>query len=305
VKFSIEYPVDSHTDGGAWIRPESLARFAAGAEAAGLDAIAVTDHPAPSRKWLQAGGHESFDPFAALTFFAAVTRRMRIMTRLVVVPYRNPLLQARSMMTVDVLSGGRAIFALGTGYLRSEFAALGVDFEERGALFDEAIEAIKGVWSQDALSFEGRHFKAIGQCMSPSVVQRPHPPFWLGGNSAAVMNRIARWGQGWSVLFGSEQLARTSRTRAISSLRELAEALRDLEDRLAAHGRSLADIDIDVVSEACDLRANLSAQERIDQLGALRAMGVTWTGLRLPKAPVTEAIHLVHRFAAEVIAKIR
>lgn len=305
MKFNIEYPVDSHTDGGAWIRPETVARFARAVEAAGLDGLAVTDHPAPSRKWLQGGGHETFDPFAALTFCAAVTQRIRLMTRLVVAPYRNPLLQARSMMTVDVLSGGRATFVLGAGYLRSEFAALGVNFEERGALFEEAVEVIRAIWSQEELSFEGRHFKAIGQCMSPTVVQQPHPPFWLGGNSGVVMDRIARFGQGWSVLFGSEQLAQTSRTRAITSHEDLAAALKDLEARLAARGRSLAEIDIDVVSDACDLGRPLSPQERLDRLGALKALGVTWAGLTLPHMGVDQALETLHRFGEEVIAKAR
>jgi probable F420-dependent oxidoreductase len=305
VKFNIECPVDSHADAGAWLRSENLVRFAQGAEAAGFDGLSVTDHPAPSRKWLENGGHESFDPFAALTFFAGVTKTIRLMTRLVVVPYRNPLLQARSMMTVDVLSGGRTTFVMGAGYLRSEFSALGVNFEERGALFDEAIEAIKGIWSQEAFSFEGRHFKAIGACMSPTVVQQPHPPFWLGGNSNAVMNRIARWGQGWSVLFGPEQLAQSSRTKTIGTIADLKEALKDLEGRLAEHGRALSDIAIDVFSDACDLRNDLSAEQRVDRLTELAQLGVTWTGVHLRETSVDGAIEEMHRFGEAVIAKMR
>ncbi|WP_235490175.1 LLM class flavin-dependent oxidoreductase, partial [Frankia sp. AvcI1] len=107
-----EYNVRSDPDAG-WLDPDNVATFARTLEEVGFGALAFTDHPAPSAKWLAAGGHETFDPFAALTYCAAVTRRIRLMTHLAVVPYRNPLLQARSMTTVDVLSGGRAIFALG------------------------------------------------------------------------------------------------------------------------------------------------------------------------------------------------
>jgi len=306
VKFNVEYPVDSRSDGGSWVRPETLVRFAKAVEQAGLDGLAVTDHPAPSRKWLDGGGHESFDPFAALTFFAGVTERVRLMTRLVVLPYRNPLLQARSMMTVDVMSGGRAIFVLGAGYLRSEFAALGVNFEERGALFEEAVAAIKGIWSsKDEFSFEGRHFKAVGACLSPGVVQQPHPPLWLGGNSDAVMNRIAKWGQGWTVMFGPAAMAKTTRTKAIASIEDLAEALKDLEGRLASNGRSLSDVDIDIGSDASDMRLDISSQERVDRIAALGELGVTWIGLRLPHSNVNQTIETLQRFSEEVIAKAR
>jgi probable F420-dependent oxidoreductase len=305
MKFIFEYPVDSETDGGSWIRPANIARFARAAEAAGVDGLAFTDHPAPSRRWLDGGGHGTFDPFAALTFCAAVTERIRLMTRLVVAPYRNPLLQARSMMTVDVLSDGRAIFVLGAGYLRSEFAALGVDFDQRLPLLDEAVEAIKGIFGTDEFTYQGAAFNAVAQCMSPNVVQRPHPPFWLGGNSSAMLERIARWGQGWSVMMGPAQLAQTARTRAITSVDDLAVALKELERRLANHGRDLAELDIDVSSEAADLGAALSPQERIDRLGELRALGVNWTGLTLPHMPFDQALDEIGRFGVEVIAKSR
>src|SRR5947209_5141288 len=157
-----------------------MAEFARVAEDAGVDAIALTDHPAPSKKWLQNGGHETLDPFAGLAYFAGVTSRMRLFTYLAVLPYRNPLLTAKSMTTVDVVSGGRATFVLGTGYLRSEFGALGVEFEERNELFDEAAEVIRGVWATDQFEYEGKHFTARGQIITPPPVQQPHPPLWVG-----------------------------------------------------------------------------------------------------------------------------
>ncbi len=162
MRFMLEYPLLGEVDDGAWLRPANMVRFAQTAEAAGVSAIALTDHPAPSKKWLAHGGHETLDPFAGLCFLASATRTIRLMTFLAVVPYRNPLLLAKSMATVDVLSSGRATFTLGTGYLRSEFAALGVDFAERNELFDEAVEVLRGVWSTDGFHYEGRHFKALG-----------------------------------------------------------------------------------------------------------------------------------------------
>ena len=267
MKFMVECPVLSDADGGAWLSPDNIAAFARTAEEAGLDAVAFTDHPAPSKKWLDTGGHETFDPFVALGFCAAVTSRIDLMTNLTVVPYRNPLLMARSMTSVDVLSGGRTIFTLGTGYLRSEFAALGVEFEERNALFDEAIEVLQGIWSTDEFSYEGRHFKAIGQIIKPGPVSQPYPRLWLGGNAKIVLDRVARWGNGWAPLLGGgETLARTTRTAVIGSDDKLASMIRDLGTRLEANGRSLAEIDI--LASSLEARYTPGApDEFLDSLG--------------------------------------
>ncbi len=306
MKFMVECPVLSDADGGAWLAPDSIAEFARTAEESGLDAVAFTDHPAPSKKWLDGGGHETFDPFVALGFCAAVTSRIDLMTNLTVVPYRNPLLMARSMTSLDVLAGGRTIFTLGTGYLRSEFAALGVDFEERNALFDEAIEVLQGVWSTDEFSYDGRHFKAIGQIIKPGPVSQPYPRLWLGGNSKIVLDRVARWGSGWApMLGGGETLARTTRTAVIGSDEKLASMIRDLGTRLEANGRSIAEID--VCAANLDARYTPGApQEFIDSLGSLAEMGVTWSsGHTGGRASFSAALDGLRQFGEEVIARTR
>ena len=298
-------------DGGAWISPDGIAEFARTAEESGVDAVAFTDHPAPSKKWLEAGGHETFDPFVALGFCAAVTSRLKLMTNLTVVPYRNPLLMARSMTSVDVLSGGRTIFTLGTGYLRSEFAALGVDFEERNALFDEAVEVLRGVWSTAAtstpsgFSYEGRHFRAIGQIIKPGPVQRPYPPLWLGGNAKVVLDRVARWGNGWAPLLGGgTTLARTTRTAVIGSDEKLAGMIRDLATRLESNGRSLAEIDI--LASSMEGRYSPGAPEEfLDALGRFAEMGVTWSPGFFARGSFGAALDGIRQFGEEVIARAR
>jgi probable F420-dependent oxidoreductase len=305
LKFMVEYPVLSDVDGGAWLEATNIAEFARTAEASGIDAISFTDHPAPSKKWLDGGGHETFDPFVALGFCAAATSRIDLMTNLTVVPYRNPLLLARSMTSVDVLSGGRTIFTLGTGYLRSEFAALGVDFDERNALFDEAVEVLRGVWSTDNYSYEGRHFTAIGQVLKPRPVSRPHPRLWLGGNAKVVLDRVARWGNGWAPLLGGgETLARTTRTALIGSDDRLAEMIGDLGQRLAANGRSLDDIDILAFSTRAHYNPD-APQQYVDVLGQLAEMGVTWTAAQLAHGRFDDALDGLRRFGNDVIARVR
>src|SRR5712691_5128289 len=118
MRFTVEYPIGSPE----FLEPGTISRLAAAFEAAGVDAIAFTEHPAPSAKWLGDGGHLTLDPLTALAFCAATTTRLRLMTHLLVLAYRNPLLAAKQIATTDILSGGRLIVGVGGGYLRSEFA---------------------------------------------------------------------------------------------------------------------------------------------------------------------------------------
>jgi probable F420-dependent oxidoreductase len=302
VRFIVEYPVVS-TPGAGWLEPASITGFARAVEEAGLDGIGFTDHPAPSLKWLNGGGHETLDPFAALGFCAAVTTRIRLLTWLSVVPYRNPFLAAKSMTTVDLLSGGRATFALGSGYLRSEFAALGVDFSERNDLFEESVRVIKATWTGDEVSFEGRHFKAIGQVGRPRPVQRPHPPLWIGGNSAVARDRVARLAQGWAPMLGPKLLARTTRTPAIESTEELGRLVEDLARRLDSVGRNLKEIDIVAGAEGGRLTSEMSGEQRLESFAEIERIGVTVTSVQVPRDSVQAATEAVARFGQDVLGQ--
>jgi probable F420-dependent oxidoreductase len=303
MKFMLEYPIVSGGD-GAWIDPANIAEFAKVAEASGLDALAFTDHPAPSKKWLEHGGHETFDPFVALGYVAGVTSTLGLMTCLTVVPYRNPFLTAKSMTAVDVLSGGRTTFVLGTGYLRSEFAALGVAFDERNELFDEAVEVMRGVWTTDDFHFSGRHFEALGVTLSPGPVQKPHPPLWLGGNAKVVRDRVAAWGQGWAPLLGGPVLSRTTRTRPIDSDEDLAVLIGQIGDQMEAHGRDRSTLDVSSGSTP-PLPEGASVEQQIDATGRLSEIGVTWTPFRIPRGSFEAALDGLRRYGEEVAAKVR
>jgi alkanesulfonate monooxygenase SsuD/methylene tetrahydromethanopterin reductase-like flavin-dependent oxidoreductase (luciferase family) len=115
VKHWTTYPLIAHPYNPEFVSGKNLARFAQTAEAAGFDGIAFTDHPAPSDRWLQAGGHDALDPFAALAFIAAVTERIRLIPNIVVLPYRNPFIVAKSIATIDALSNGRFTLSAGVG----------------------------------------------------------------------------------------------------------------------------------------------------------------------------------------------
>ena len=147
MKFAFTHPMHSHPYNPELAGGAGVAAVAVAAQAAGFGGFGFTDHPAPTQKWLEAGGHDALDPFVAMGFAAAHTTTLRLIPNVVVLPYRNPFVVAKAGATLDLLSGGRFTLAVGVGYLKREFAALGVDFDERGALVEEALQVIRAVWT--------------------------------------------------------------------------------------------------------------------------------------------------------------
>ena len=141
MRFVFNYPETSGLESDLLDSGE-ISDVAVAVEAAGFDAFALTEHPIPGANWLAHGGHQTLDPFVGLAFAAAVTERIKLLTHLSVVPYRNPFLLAKTAATLDRCSQGRFVLGLGAGYHKTEFFALGVDFDERNALFDEALEVL-------------------------------------------------------------------------------------------------------------------------------------------------------------------
>lgn len=300
MRVTVDYPIGSSGYDPDFLAPATVARFAQTLEELGYDAVSFTEHPAPSRKWLAGGGHETFDPLTALAFCAAVTTRLRLMTLLLVLPYRNPLLAAKQIATADVLSGGRTTIAVGAGYLRSEFAALGVDFDERNALVDEALHVLTSLWEGDTFSHDGRHFTAVDQVSLPAPVQRPHPPLWLGGNSRTARERVARHGQGWAPIVTAPQLSTTTRTAALETLDDLRAAVADLRERVTAAGRDPAAVDVQVQWPAAGtMTADPAAA--LDALAALAAAGATWVCLNPPATDAGRCFDTLAAFAADVL----
>lgn len=244
-------------------------------ERSGFHSIALTDHPAPSKKWMDTGGHRTYDPFAALAFVAAVTSRVRLMTYLAVLPYRNPFLAAKSIATVDRLSNGRFTLVSGSGYLRSEFDALGRSFENRNDLFDEALEALAVAFDPNGVEFAGNGFTARGAVIDPAPVQLPHPPMWIGGSSRRARQRAAKYASGWSPLLASEMTAKTTRSAPMATLEDLERGIEELRNFLIDEGRDPSgfSVQIDSVANVDDAIARPDDHQRLVE--RLAAMGVT------------------------------
>lgn len=181
--------------------PETAAKVARAAEAVGFESVWTGEHvvlpdpqapPSPAEP-----RHPMLDPAVALGFLAAHTQRMRLATGIIILPQRNPVVLAKELASVDVLSRGRLIFGLGAGYLKPEFDAVGARFDDRGARTDEYIDALVALWSEEKPSFAGRTVRFAGIDAHPRPVQKPHPPIVVGGTSPPALRRAARRGNGW------------------------------------------------------------------------------------------------------------
>jgi len=295
------YPLLTHPPNPELLRGEGLARFARAAEAAGFSGIAFTDHPAPSQKWLDAGGHDALDPFAALSFVAAATERLLLIPNIVVLPYRNPFAVAKAAATIDALSGGRFVLSVATGYLRSEYRALGVDFERRNELFDEALEVLRGVWTADRFSYEGNGFTAVGVTANPKPA---HIPIWLGGNSALTRRRVALHADGWNPFPASPLLAQTARTQVLETLDDLVPMVEHLRRHTEAAGRDPATIDITFgTGLPGPANAGFNPAAHLEALERMAAVGVTWNSIGVPGDSLDRAVEALQRYGEEVISR--
>lgn len=296
VSFSLELPTQRVEAVDEFVTAEAIADVAGVAEASGFAAVHVTDHPAPDAKWLDHGGHHALDPFVALSFAAAATTEVKLLTNVYIAAYRNPFLGAKSIQSLAALSKGRLILGTAAGYLKPEFKALGVDFDNRGALLDEALDVLDKVLTGADIAYEGTSFAARGVRLRPLPASRP--PVWVGGNSKPAVRRAVARAQGWAP-FNTFGYAAASRTAEISTIDELQLAIDWAKQYAAEIGRT-APLDI------CFSAGNLfddsrSNDERHTTIERLAAAGVTWLTIAPPGADRAEFVERSRAFAKEFI----
>ncbi|WP_102143227.1 TIGR03619 family F420-dependent LLM class oxidoreductase [Mycobacterium hubeiense] len=297
MKFTVEYPSDVPTASREFRDPGVMRALASRVEALGFDAIALADHPAPSAKWRRSGGHDTFDPTVALAFFAAATTAMRLMTHLYVLPFRNPYLAAKTLTSLDIVSGGRLIAGVGAGYLRSEFSALGVDFDSRAELFEESLGALRRIWTHPEQPVSGSHFAATGEMNLDTPVQKPHPPLWIGGNSVATMRRVVEHGSGWSVVVAPATVASSVRTAAIEGVDDFSRAVDKLRTLLAAAGRDPGGVEIQVAAPTVDFDDSAAVAALDDYVMGMTRAGATWILAHVDATSASAAEKYLTRFA--------
>lgn len=305
MKFAITHPMHSHPYNPELVTGAGIARVAAAAETAGFDGFGFTDHPAPSQRWLESGGHDALDPFVAMGFAAAHTTTLRLIPNIVVLPYRNPFIVAKAGATLDLVSGGRFTLAVGVGYLKREFAALGVDFDDRAALFEQSLQVIRDIWTTDDVTIDGKHFTAKGITAHPRPVSVPHPPIWIGGNTAAARTRVAAHGQGWCPFRAPAMLAQTARTAALESPADLAAGIGDLRRRLEEAGRDPSTVDVTFTNHAGGTPGadDFDADAFLEGVAQLTELGVTWVQVGVPGDSLAHALEAIEQFGTDVIAR--
>jgi probable F420-dependent oxidoreductase len=191
------------------------------------------------------------DPAVSLAFIAAQTKSIRLGTGIIILPQRNPLVLAKELATVDVLSKGRLIFGLGIGYLKPEFDALGIPFEEKGPRAMEYLDAMLAVWTQGHPSFQGKFAAFSGIQSLPRPIQKPHPPIVIGGMSPQAFRRAVTRANGWYgfALDVDAAQANVTALREAQSRYERAPELGPLEISVTPRGR----IDKETVRRFADL----------------------------------------------------
>ena len=194
---------------GEMAGPEQLRSVAQRAEDLGYDHVWVSDHIVLPKKVdsfypYAADGVATFrpdepyyEPLAALNFIAGCTQRIRLGTHVLIIPYRNPVLTAKILSTLDVLSGGRVILGAGVGWMEEEFQAMGLDtYKERGAVTDEYLQLYREFWTKESPSFQGKYYQISDSGFEPKPLQKPLP-IWIGGHTGAAIRRAAKYGDGW------------------------------------------------------------------------------------------------------------
>jgi probable F420-dependent oxidoreductase len=215
-----------------------------------------------------------------LAWVAAVTRHVRLGASVMVLPYHEPIALAKALTTIDVLSGGRLMVGVASGWLREEFDLLGVPFRERGARTDEYLAVLRALWTEERVTYRGRFVRLEDAAFFPKPIQKPHPPIWIGGSSAAAFRRVGRVGDGWLAV-----------PRAPA---ELAGDVATIRREAEAAGRDPSRIGVAASGGA------RSVAELLDRIPALERAGATI--VTVPAlfwaASVPQAIDLMDEFAS-------
>jgi probable F420-dependent oxidoreductase len=304
MKFNIPLPFDRTGASAAEFHTmDAVAKVGAAIERAGFDAALVTDHPVPTVRWLETGGHQAQDPFVMLSLLAAVTTRIKLQTGILVLPYRNPFIVARAVASLDRFSNGRVVLGMAVGYLKGEYKALGVDFDARNDLMDEYLTVLKRALSGEEFAFEGSGYQAFGNRIQPAPVQKPHPLFYIGGNAKRAIRRAVEQGDGWYPFFTVSGVDNaTTRTAAMENLDDLATGIAYMKAHCETVGRATPPL---VATGSLSLPGEtLEQSAMIDRAGQMAEMGIVATAMNIKGQSLNEYCDNVERFGAEVIAKL-
>jgi probable F420-dependent oxidoreductase len=257
------------------------------------------------------GEGDALELLPLMAFVAGVTNRLRIVSSVMIVPYRNPVVTAKMLATIDVLSRGRLTVGVGVGWLREEFEAVGAaSFERRGAVTDEYVRIFKTLWTKSPASYAGEFYRFEGlQCL-PQPLQKPHPPIWIGGHSGAALRRVARLGDGWHPVGANPAVPLPPA--------ELRASLDELRRLTVAEGRDFSSLTISFKAPVYDATSGAAAlpdgtrrpfsgtpAQIGEDIAAYGVLGVSELIFDFRSATPAEAIQRMERFAGEVLTRVK
>lgn len=301
MKINVPLPFDIIDPPGEFTTMEAVTEVAAAVERAGFYSGLVTDHPCPTGRWLDSGGHYAQGPFVMLGMLAAKTTRLRLQTGILVLPYRNPFGVARDVATLDCFSGGRVTLSVGAGYLKGEYRAMGVDFEQRNELMDEYLKALRASLTGEEFTFEGSGYTAFGNRIIPGPVQK-RVPIYCGGNSKRAIRRVVDLCDGWNPFFTATNTD-TTRTVVMAGTEDLRAGIDYMREYSAQVGRDdLPEVVLGGVNRPGEI---LSDQEIVDRISAYAELGVTTAAVTVKGRDRAEWCDNAERIGAGVVAKTR
>ncbi|MFE4855596.1 LLM class F420-dependent oxidoreductase [Streptomyces sp. NPDC056670] len=275
--------------------PEDLAEIAGAADRSGFAYLASCDHVGVPRRLAGPMSTIWYDPVATLSFLAGITDRVLLMSHVAVVGLRHPLVTAKQYATLDHLSGGRLILGVGAGHVREEFEAVGADFEGRGPVLDETIDALRAALGPEEYpSFRGERFAFEGLGQRPRPAQR-HVPVWVGGSSPAAVRRAALRGDGW-LPQGDPRSQLPAQIAKLKTLREQAGIADPITVGAITEALYVGEPDWDTGRRTLTGKPEALAES----LRAYRAMGVDQIQVRFRSRSRSELIDQMGAFGAEV-----
>ena len=293
--------------------PDDLSTIVTAGEKLGFSSIVIADHIVfPGRidslyPYTVDGGFpghgDALEQLSLMSFIAGITTTSRLVTSVMILPHRNPLVTAKMLATIDLLSKGRVTVGVGVGWLREEFEALGApDFDKRGASSNEYLEIFKKCWTQDPVSHDGEFYSFKELRCVPHPVQKPHPPIWIGGHSPPALRRTAKYGDGWHPVG-----ATAASPLPPDEFEKLLDKLKTLMD---AQGRDFADLTISLKAPSYDPGALPGGQDRLlftgeperiaEDLRTYKALGVHEVTFDFRSPPVAQTVDRMNQFMETV-----
>jgi len=302
---------------------DGLLAIAKRGEELGFAYLALPDHiviprqigsPYPyntARKMVGAADGDCLEQLVLMSYLAAATTKIRLLTSIMVVPHRNPMFTAKALATIDVLSQGRVTVGCGAGWMDEEFRAIGAPpFAERGKVTDEYLRIFKTLWTQDDPRFEGNYARFQDISFLPKPLQKPHPPLWIGGESPAALRRVLALGDAWYPIGSNPEFP-------LDTVERYTQAVSRLRDEARRANRDPASIDLAYWANWYkEGRSNTldsgqrqlftgSDAEVAKDIGAFRSLGVRHLLFNFVRATLSESLAAMERFTKQVLPLVK